>query len=197
MMHDLLLLFLTIAKNEIQVEEVILPVVGYLCKFCSFPPLAPPTQQPPTMSGTSAPGLPVDTCGSSGAVGKKQNSGWCLRHLGPAQGRRTGHCTAYPPPVPWWPRPIPHQPSGERSCLPRRCDHHPPSHAFWPFDGPSHEQLRTQWTALHGIAGTLWPPECHGVSPDSIGAIAAAQHSFSRQAAQSILTPCGSPWMLA
>jgi hypothetical protein len=56
--------------------------------------------------------------------------------------------------------------------------------AFRPFDGPISTQLRPQRAALHGSAGTLWPPEYQVVSPDSLETIAAAQRDFSRQAAQ-------------
>jgi hypothetical protein len=47
---------------------------------------------------------------------------------------------------------------------------------------PSGAQLRIQWASLHGLAGTLWPPEYHEVSPDSLGTIATAQRDFSQQA---------------
>jgi hypothetical protein len=56
--------------------------------------------------------------------------------------------------------------------------------AFRPFDGPSGVQLQTHWASRHGQAGTLWPPECQEVSPDSLGTIASAQHEFWQLTAQ-------------
>jgi hypothetical protein len=56
--------------------------------------------------------------------------------------------------------------------------------AFRPFDRPSSVHLRTQWAALHGRPGDLWPPEYQEESPDSLGDIAEAQREFSRRSAQ-------------
>jgi hypothetical protein len=56
--------------------------------------------------------------------------------------------------------------------------------AFQPLAGPIGGLLRPQWEALHDRAGSLWPPELHEVSPDSLDHIAQAQGTFARHPAQ-------------
>jgi hypothetical protein len=128
-------------------------------------PLAPPARQPTAKSGPSTPGQPMDASRSGSAEGRKPSIGLCLCHFRPAQGRWTSHCTDYPPPSPWWPRPILHQPGRRQRRLPRRRRHRPPSHAHWAWGlsairqtqrraAPDPVGLPTRW-GLHSVAARV------------------------------------------